>query len=93
MPKWPRTLTLAQVRAFPPEVSKTAPQVQFIQTDCGSEWIDAYGHSLPVKTAVVASCDSTSTPAADRSLSKRLISRKPRAACRCSEAALSAPVT
>ncbi len=74
-PKWPLALTFAQVKAPSPAVCKTAPQAQFIQTDCGSEWIDAYGHSLPVKSAVLASCDSTSTPAADRSLSKRLISR------------------
>ena len=41
----------------------------------------------------LASRDSTSTPEADRSLSKRVISWKPSAACRRSEAVLSAPAT
>lgn len=79
VPEWRFLLKFAQVTTLSPEVCKPPPGPADPR-DCGSEWIDACGHSLPVRTAVLASCDSTSTPAAARSLSKRWISWKPRAA-------------
>lgn len=68
----------------PPSLCKTA-----LKADCCLHRLEPVltvsGYSVPVQATsgsavVLASCDSTSTPTADRSLSKRWVSWNPRAA-------------